>query len=214
MKDVGTKVSARSLLLIVGITVMICSKISGIEVLNASASFESDTLNLSWQVHNNHGRPVYLLNIDEPLIEKKQDGIHLLFRMIDTTKLLINREVPFRSKIKRIDTDSVYDFKLQIGPSRRLETPDLEGSLSLSDIGSFSRITIFLGYTDEDISYTYYEDDEVGSTGTDVFKVKTDDGFKLMSEFTTEQIMAMNDREKFVTVIDVQQVIDFVITLE
>ena len=213
MKDVGTKMSARSLLLIVGITVMICSKISGIEVLNASASFKNDTLNLSWQVHNNHGRPVYLLNIDEPLIEKKQDGIHLLFRMIDTTKLLINREVPFRSKIKRIDTDSVYDFNLQIGPSRRLETPDLEGSLSLGDIGSFSRITIFLGYTDEDISDTYYEDDEVGYTGGIVFKVKTDDGFKHISEFTTEQIMSMNP-EYLINVIDVQQVIDFVITLE
>ena len=212
MKYVGTKMSARSLLLIVGITVMICSKISGIEVLNASVSFENYTLNLSWQVYNNHGRPVYLLNIDEPLIEKKEDGIHLLFRMIDRTKLLITREVPFRSKIKRIDTDSVYDFNLQIGPSRRLETPNLEGSLSLGDIGSFSRITIFLGYTDEDISDTYYEDDVIGSTGRTVFKVKTDDGFKHISEFTIEQIMSMNP-EDLIVAVNVQQLINFVITL-
>ena len=53
-------------------------------------------------------------------------------------------------------------------------------------------LSLFLGYTDEDISYVYDEDDELGLTGGEVFNVKSDDGFQHISTFTREQIMAMN----------------------
>ena len=55
--------------------------------------------------------------------------------------------------------------------------------------------------------------DELGLTGGEVFNVKSDDGFQHISTFTREQIMAMN-RERFVSVIDVQQVMYFIIPLD
>ena len=192
---------------------MICSNLSGIEIADITASSESGTLKLHWQVHNNRNEPIYLLNVNEPLVEKKGSELHLNFRMIDTSWLFISREVAFRSIVKKIDEGSRYHFNLLIDSSRKFESPGFDKYSAIDNIDSLLRIVIYLGYTYEDISYVYYDNDEIGRTGGEVFKIKTDDGFQHISKFTREQVMSM-DIENLISLIDVQQVMEFVIDLD
>ena len=207
--------SVKPFSLIIGIITVICSELSGIEIINATASSEDGVLTVSWQVYNDCDEPIYLLNINEPLIEKTQDNLLVFFRMPDLTALRRMREVPFLSRVKRIEGDSTYTFNFRIDPSRQFDVLDLDPHryFMMGNIDELARVIVFLGYTDEDISYVYDEDDELGLKGVEVFNVKTDDGFQHISTFTQEQIMAMN-RERFVSVIDVQQVMYFIVSLE
>ena len=134
---------------------MICSDLSGIEIIGATVSSEDGVLTVSWQVHNDRDEPIYLLNINEPLIEKKQDNLLVFFRMPDLTVLRRMREVPFRWKAKRIEGDSTYTFNFRIEPSRQFEVLALDPYryFMMGNIDELSRVIVFLGYTDEDISY-------------------------------------------------------------
>ena len=207
--------SVKPFSLIIGIIAMICSDLSGIEITDATVSSGDGVLTLSWQVYNDRDEPIYLLNIDEPLIEKTQDNLLVFFRMPDLTALNRIGEVPLRWKAKRIEGDSTYTFNFRIDPSRQFDVLDLDPHryFMMGNIDELARVIVFLGYTDEDISYVYDEDDELGLKGGEVFTVKSDDGFRHISTFTREQIMAM-DGERFVSVIDVQQVMYFIIPLD
>ena len=118
--------SVKPFSLMVGITIMICSDLSGIEIIDATTSSEDGVLTVSWQVYNDRDEPIYLLNINEPLIEKTQDNLLVFFRMPDLTALLRMREVPFLSRVKRIEGDSTYTFNFRIDPSRQFDVPDLD----------------------------------------------------------------------------------------
>ena len=207
--------SVKPFLLIIGIITVICSDLSGIEIIDATVSSEDGVLTVSWQVYNDRDEPIYLLNINEPLIKKMQVNLIVFFGMPDLTALRRIREVPFRWKAKRIEGDSTYTFNFRIDPSRQFDVLDLDPHryFMMGNIDELARVIVFLGYTDEDISYVYDEDDELGLTGGEVFTVKSDDGFQHISTFTREQIMAMN-RERFVSVLDVQQVMYFIIPLD
>ena len=199
----------------VGIITVICSDLSGIEIIDATVSSEDGVLTVSWQVHNDRDEPIYLLNIHEPLIEKKQDNLLVFFRMPDLTALRRMREVPFRWKAKRIEGDSTYTFNFRIDPSRLFATPDLEEALTIGNVENIENIEIFLGYTDEDISYVYNRDGHFGLTGGEAFKLKSDDGFQNINVFTEEQITALAlNNENRINIFEAQKIFQFSINIE
>ena len=207
--------SVKRFSLMVGITIMIYSDLSGIEIIDATASSEDGVLTLSWQVYNDRDEPIYLLNINEPLIEKKQDNLVLLFRMPDPLPPFILREVPFRSRAKRIEGDSTYTFNFRIDPSRLFSTPDLEEALTIGNVDNIENIEVFLGYTDEDISYVYNRDGHFGLTGGEAFKLKSDDGFQNINVFTEEQITALAlNNENRINIFEAQKIFQFSVNIE
>ena len=211
--------SVKPFSLMVGIITVICSDLSGIEIIDATASSEDGVLTLSWQVRNDRDEPIYLLNINEPLIEKKQDNLVLHFRMPDPLPPSILREVPFRSRAKRIEGDSTYTFNFRIDPSRLFETPfetpDLEETLTIGNVDNIENIEVFLGYTDEDISYVYNRDGHFGLTGGEAFKLKSDDGFQNINVFTEEQITALAlNNENRINIFEAQKIFQFSVNIE
>ena len=128
----------------------------------------------------------------------------------------ILREVPFRSRAKRIEGDSTYTFNFRIDPSRLFETPDhFEEALTIGNVDNIDNIEVFLGYTDEGISYVYNRDGHFGLTGGEAFKLKSDDRFQNINVFTEEQITALAlNNENRINIVEVQKLFQFSISIE
>ena len=62
---------------------MICSELSGIEIIDATVSSEDGVLTVSWQVYNDRDEPIYLLNINEPLIKKMQVNLLVFLKKFE-----------------------------------------------------------------------------------------------------------------------------------
>lgn len=201
------------LLFILGLF-MICFDMSSIEISDIKAGIEDGVFILRWQVYNNGSQPLYLLNVDNPLVEKKGDILFLRFVMIDSSKSLVLREVPFRSKVKKIEAKQTYSFCFRIEPSQRFESPELTESVMIDFSSGFSSIVVFLGYTCEDIYFISDNDEELELTGREVLKVRADDKVFWDIRKVSQDIVSKSKREDFITILDTQQVVDFEIPMD
>lgn len=192
---------------------MSCSNLNGIDIKDASALRTIDAITINFEVINsNKDLPLYLFNINNPLVEKEENIVHLHFTMIDNTKSLVLREVPFRSKTKKIASNDKYEFEFELNSEKQFENLGLTKIIAVSDIAQLEMLVIHMGYSFEPIYFLDNETIEKEVTGGEVVKVITDEGMRDIRDFTHEELSKIDSKD-LVTLLYIQENIVFEINI-